>query len=108
MNDDIEALRRERDAWQETANFHAGNEAFYRNIVCGIGAMFGKAAYTADDGTVMQDVLALKVPELVKELVYVAWQTANHFDGTDAPLGKRARDALSLEADTDPAERGLG
>jgi len=27
--------------------------------------MFGKTAYTSDDGSVQQDVLALKVPELV-------------------------------------------
>jgi hypothetical protein len=54
-------------AWQETAEQIARDAQFYRGLVSGIGAQFGKTAYTSDDGSVQQDVLALKVPDLVKE-----------------------------------------
>lgn len=96
--DTVESLRRERDAWIETARLHHGNEEFYRNIVCGIGALFGKASRTADDGSVMDDVLALKVPELCRETFLVCVATATHFENTDSPLGERARNAVYLES----------
>lgn len=54
--------------WKETAAFHARNEEFYHSIVNQVGEAIGIEAYTADDGTVGDSVLALKVPELVKEL----------------------------------------
>lgn len=55
--------------WKETAAFHCRNELFYRGLITQIGEMFGKEAYISDDGSVQQDVLALKVPELVAELL---------------------------------------
>lgn len=61
-------LRAERDGWEESTRFHLNNEMFYRGIVSQIGEMFGVAAKTSDDGSVQQDVLALKVPELVATL----------------------------------------
>lgn len=60
--------RRERDAWMRDAAKHCRNEDFYRGLVSGIGAQFGKAAYTSDDGSVQQDVICLKVPEMVAAL----------------------------------------
>lgn len=54
--------------WIETAAQHLDNEQFYHNIVTQIGEMFGQEAKTSDDGSIQEDVLALKVPELVKEL----------------------------------------
>lgn len=54
--------------WKETAAFHSRNEEFYRGIINQIGEILGVEAYTADDGSVGDSVLALKVPELVKEL----------------------------------------
>lgn len=59
-----ETAERERDAWKETAAQHCRNEAFYRDIVQQTGAHFGPEAYTSDDGSVQDSVLALKVPEL--------------------------------------------
>ena len=41
---------------------------FYRGIVTKIGNMFGDAARTSDDGSVQENVLAIKVMELVGEL----------------------------------------
>lgn len=56
------------DNWQETAAQFARNEDFYRGIVTEIGEMFGIAARISDNGSIQQDVLALKVPELVGHL----------------------------------------
>lgn len=57
----------ERDLWIETAREYANSVALYRGLVVNIGEMFGDVAKTADDGTVLQDVLALKVPGLVEQ-----------------------------------------
>lgn len=54
--------------WKETAVYHTRNEDFYRGIIKQIGEILGVEAYTADDGSVGDSVLALKVPELVKKL----------------------------------------
>ncbi len=56
------------DPWMEDAMRHCRNEQFYRGIICQIGEMFGVEAKTSDDGSIQQDVLALKVPELVARL----------------------------------------
>jgi hypothetical protein len=60
--------------WREMAKGYARNEEFYRGIVTQVGRTLGEKAYTADDGTVGTSVLALKVPELVKELKEVKEQ----------------------------------
>lgn len=60
--------RAERDGWEQTAAQHLRNEFFYRDIIIRIGEPFGVAAKTSDDGSIQQDVLALRVPELVANL----------------------------------------
>ena len=52
--------------WIDTSAQFDSNSKFYQGIVTEIGEMFGAAAKTSDDGSVQQDVLALKVPELVR------------------------------------------
>ena len=64
----VEALTAERDMWNSTARDMANNCDFWRGLVLQIGEMFGVEARTADDGSVMEDVLALKGPELVASL----------------------------------------
>jgi hypothetical protein len=54
--------------WLDTAAMFHRNQEFYQGIVRDIGNVFGVAARTADDGSVQDDVLALRVPELVKAL----------------------------------------
>src|SRR5690554_3381741 len=73
---DMVRLRRERavgavqaEGWRECAAQYARNAEFYRDIVHQIGEMFGEGARTSDDGSVQEDVLALKVPEIVEALV---------------------------------------
>lgn len=78
----------EAESWRETAAQYARNEDFYRGIVCQIGEMFGEEVRTSDDGSIQDDVLALKVPELVKALVASAVK--------GEPVGYIRRSALEL------------
>lgn len=59
---------REKESWKKTAERLHRNEEFYWSIVEQIGNLFGKDARTADDGTIGDTVLALKVYPLVKQL----------------------------------------
>ncbi len=60
------------DNWMDTASQEARNAAFYRDLIDQCAQVLGPEAYTADDGTVMQDPVRLKVPELVARLVHGA------------------------------------
>jgi hypothetical protein len=62
-------LRRERDAWEETAARNCRDAEYYRSLVVLIGQMLGPSAYVSDDGSVQTSVLCAKVPELVRGLV---------------------------------------
>jgi hypothetical protein len=57
------------DAWIETVRQHAKNEEYYRGLLDQIGALLGEAAYTSDDGSVQDEVLRAKLPELVASKV---------------------------------------
>ena len=60
---------RNANHWQEVARMHAKNEEYYRGLVVQIGDAMGHDAYVADDGTVSDDVLCAKVPELVVSMM---------------------------------------
>ena len=64
----VESLEKGVAFWTETARQYAKNEAFYRDIVHKVGVNFGDSAKTSDDGSLQEDVLALKVPLLVRRL----------------------------------------
>lgn len=66
--DIINALRTELAAWKYSAEQFSRNEDYYRGLVVAIGEMFGIEAKTSDDGSVQEDVLCAKVPELVAAL----------------------------------------
>lgn len=68
LRERAEKAERERDGWQESARHFANGQEFYQGIVRQIGSLFGDAARTSDDGSVQDNVLALKVPELVAAL----------------------------------------
>lgn len=57
------------NVWEVVARQYLINADFYRGIVTAIGNEFGSEAYTSDDGSVQDHVLATKVPELVKALM---------------------------------------
>ena len=58
------------DNWMETASQEARNAEFYRSLLDECAQVLGKEAYTADDGTVMEDPVRLKIPALVQKLVH--------------------------------------
>ena len=63
-----ERLKQQCDNWTETAKHYADGCEFYRGIIQDIGEKLGRPAYTSDDGSVQDDVLALHMPELVDAL----------------------------------------
>lgn len=60
---------KERDGWMQSAASAHQNATFYKTLLEGCGIIFGAEARTADDGTVGDSVLALKVPDLVMRAV---------------------------------------
>lgn len=66
--DRLRRLEAQVDSWKGTAAQCQRNSDFYRGLVVKIGEMFGDAAKTSNDSNVQEDVLALKVPELVQAL----------------------------------------
>jgi hypothetical protein len=62
----LEQAIAERNAWIESAAMFSRNEDYYRGLVYEIGEALGDEAYIADDGSRSQDVLAAKVPQLVR------------------------------------------
>lgn len=66
---DLTNAKTERDNWIQSAEQFARNEDYYRGLVVKIGEMCGPDAYVSDDGSVQQDVLCAKVPELVASLI---------------------------------------
>ena len=65
---EVEQLTRERDNWVETARLHCKNEVYYRSLCEEIGKLFGWDACRSDDGSLQQDIICLKVPEMVRKL----------------------------------------
>lgn len=64
-----EACAKRIAAWMQTASQGYRGAEFYRDLLEECGRALGVEAYTSDDGSIQQDVLALKIPELVKKLI---------------------------------------
>jgi len=60
------AFARHLASWVQTAAQNQRNTEFYRDLIQRCGKAIGERAYTADDGSRAQDVLALKVPEIIE------------------------------------------
>ncbi len=58
-----------RSPWEETAAQFCRNMEYYRGLVDRIGRAIGPEAYVADDGSVSEDVLRAKVPEIIERLL---------------------------------------
>jgi hypothetical protein len=63
-----EAVAKRISIWMETAAQNQRNTDYYRGLVVRCGEAIGKKAYVADDGSISEDVLCAKVPELVEDL----------------------------------------
>lgn len=79
-------LMQQRDNWEKSAADFCRNMEFYRDIVHQVGNTFGIAAKISDDGSVQDDVLALRVPELVIDL-HRRLAAARTRTGTESPTG---------------------
>lgn len=64
-----EAFAKRIALWMQTAAQNQRNADYYRGLVFECGESIGKEAFTADDGSISDDVLCAKVPELVAKLV---------------------------------------
>lgn len=53
--------------WQSTFKHMSDSIEYYRGLVQKIGLMFGEEALISDDGSVQDEVLCAKVPELVAQ-----------------------------------------
>ena len=53
--------------WMETAAQNQRNTDYYRGLLVKCGRIMGKKAYTCDDGSMSEDVLCAKIPELIAE-----------------------------------------
>lgn len=63
-----EALRAERDAWEQTAAQFSRNEDYYRGLIDSVAPMLGAAMYTQDDGGVVPEPLRACLPKAVAKL----------------------------------------
>lgn len=62
-------LREGLARWIKSAAISMKNTEYYYSIIEEAGKLLGPDAYTCDDGTVSQDVLAAKIVELVQQRV---------------------------------------
>lgn len=103
----LASAHRERDAWADTAAFHARNEDYYRGLVDQIAAHVGPEVYVQDDGGVVDEPLRAKVPELVKKmarrlaaaeaLAKAAERVLDVEFGVPSTSGEDLMDAMSLQ-----------
>ncbi len=61
----MEQVIKERDGWKDIAEMHCRNEEYYRAKLTACGLACGNDVYVCDDGTVTNEVLRAKVPEVV-------------------------------------------
>jgi len=70
LEDQFKRLRDERDAWQATAQQSQHNADFYRCLLKQCAVILGDKCRTCVDGSMVaeDDFLALRVPEVLREL----------------------------------------
>lgn len=69
LQETVKELKAMSDNWEEAARRHCSNEFFYRELLDECAAHLGPDVYVSDDGSVQDEPLRLKIPELVKQLV---------------------------------------
>ena len=63
-----EAVAKRIAAWMDTSAQESRNTNFYRTLIRLTGDVIGPKSRVADDGSIQDDVIALKVPSLVEKL----------------------------------------
>lgn len=77
LADEVERLKAERDGWIKFAAIEANNTVYYRGLIEEAAKLLGVEMYTADDGTIYDSPLALKLPEVIKKLLERRKRKAN-------------------------------
>ena len=62
-------METEVEMWKEEAAYFARGQEYYRGLLDEIGSYLGPEVFVCDDGTISQDILRAKIPELVAKLV---------------------------------------
>lgn len=62
-----EAVAKRFALWMQTAAQNQRNTDYYRGLLEQCGKTIGDRAFTADDGTMSNDVLCAKIPEIIAE-----------------------------------------
>jgi hypothetical protein len=65
---EIAQLQAEISGWIDFAAHESRGVDYYRGLLEKIGQFFGEEAYICDDGSIQEDILIAKVPELVEKL----------------------------------------
>lgn len=65
-----EAVAKRIEMWMASAAQYARNADFYRDLLVSVAKHLGSDAYTSDDGTIQDEPLALKIPELVEAIIH--------------------------------------
>ena len=63
-----EAVAKRIANWMSAAAMYARNSDYYSGLLDDIAQNFGSEAYTSDDGSVQEDPLRIKLPELVRKM----------------------------------------
>lgn len=63
-----EAVARRISAWMDDAAMYARNAEFYRGLLEKCASHLGPEVFISDDGSVRDDPLLLKVPDMVRDL----------------------------------------
>lgn len=66
-----EAFARILDNWIESARQFACNADFYRGLLDDTAKHLGPEVFVSDDGSVQDEPLRLKIPEMVRELAAI-------------------------------------
>ena len=60
-----EAVAKRLSNWMQTAAQNQRNADYYRGLLGQCGEAIGDRAFMCDDGTISQDVLCAKIPEII-------------------------------------------
>ena len=62
-------VRHEINGWYDSAAMFHNNERYYRRLLEEIAGIVGVEAFTANDGTVYDNALCIKLPEIIRRLL---------------------------------------
>lgn len=87
---------RQAEGWMESAASFSRGQDFYHGLITEMGEVIGKPAYTSDDGSIQQEVLALKVRDIVLDAFTPKTACAQAHDHGKPSFGERLRYGLRI------------